>query len=156
MQSTNPALLTDFFRHALVGTALAWGLALAAPAQAQIKGLEIIAPANPGGGWDTTGRALGRALQDAGVASSVTFENKGGAAGALGLAQFVNASKGDGNAMLVMGALGGALWAMIPALCKTKFGANEILTSLMLVYVADLIMDYLVRGPWRDPWGSCG
>ncbi|HMJ44244.1 MAG TPA: ABC transporter permease [Pseudolabrys sp.] len=56
-------------------------------------------------------------------------------------------------AMLVMGALGGALWAMIPALCKVKFGANEILTSLMLVYVADLIMDYLVRGPWRDPKG---
>lgn len=56
-------------------------------------------------------------------------------------------------AMLVMGALGGALYAMIPALCKVKFGANEILTSLMLVYVADLIMDYLVRGPWRDPNG---
>ncbi len=56
-------------------------------------------------------------------------------------------------AMLVMGALGGALYAMIPALCKVKFGANEILTSLMLVYVADLILDYLVRGPWRDPNG---
>ncbi|RDV03768.1 ABC transporter permease [Undibacter mobilis] len=56
-------------------------------------------------------------------------------------------------AMLVMGALGGALWAMIPALCKTRFGANEILVSLMLVYVADLILDYLVRGPWRDPKG---
>jgi simple sugar transport system permease protein len=56
-------------------------------------------------------------------------------------------------AMLVMGALGGLLWAMIPALCKVRFGANEILTSLMLVYVADLIMDYLVRGPWRDPKG---
>ena len=56
-------------------------------------------------------------------------------------------------AMLVMGALGGALWAMIPAICKVRFGANEILTSLMLVYVADLIMDYLVRGPWRDPKG---
>jgi len=56
-------------------------------------------------------------------------------------------------AMLVMGALGGALWAMIPALCKTRFGANEILTSLMLVYVADLILDYLVCGPWRDPKG---
>jgi ABC-type uncharacterized transport system permease subunit len=56
-------------------------------------------------------------------------------------------------AMLVMGALGGALWAMIPALCKMRFGANEILTSLMLVYVADLILDYLVRGPWRDPKG---
>jgi simple sugar transport system permease protein len=56
-------------------------------------------------------------------------------------------------AMLVLGALGGALWAMIPALCKVRFGASEILTSLMLVYVADLFMDYLVRGPWRDPNG---
>src|SRR6201991_5173361 len=56
-------------------------------------------------------------------------------------------------AMLLLGALGGALWAMIPALCKVRFGASEILTSLMLVYVADLFMDYLVRGPWRDPNG---
>src|ERR1700733_6954861 len=56
-------------------------------------------------------------------------------------------------AMLALGALGGALYALIPALCKVRFGASEILTSLMLVYVADLGMDYLVRGPWRDPKG---
>src|SRR6266550_392489 len=56
-------------------------------------------------------------------------------------------------AMLVLGALGGALYALIPAVCKVKFGASEILTSLMLVYVADLFLDYLVRGPWRDPKG---
>ncbi len=56
-------------------------------------------------------------------------------------------------AMLVLGALGGALYALIPALCRVKFGASEILTSLMLVYVADLFLDYLVRGPWRDPAG---
>lgn len=56
-------------------------------------------------------------------------------------------------AMLVLGALGGAAYAMIPALCKVRFGASEILVSLMLVYVADLILDYLVRGPWRDPKG---
>jgi ABC-type uncharacterized transport system permease subunit len=56
-------------------------------------------------------------------------------------------------AMLVLGALGGALYALIPAICKVKFGASEILTSLMLVYVADLFLDYLVRGPWRDPNG---
>ena len=56
-------------------------------------------------------------------------------------------------AMLVMGALGGALYALIPAICKVRFGASEILTSLMLVYVAELILDYLVRGPWRDPHG---
>src|SRR5437868_8369316 len=56
-------------------------------------------------------------------------------------------------AMLVLGALGGAAYALIPALFKVRFGASEILTSLMLVYVADLILDYLVRGPWRDPKG---
>ena len=56
-------------------------------------------------------------------------------------------------AMLVLGALGGALYGLIPAICKVKFGASEILTSLMLVYVADLFLDYLVRGPWRDPKG---
>jgi ABC-type uncharacterized transport system permease subunit len=56
-------------------------------------------------------------------------------------------------AMLILGMVGGALYALIPALCKVKFGASEILTSLMLVYVAELVLDYLVRGPWRDPHG---
>jgi general nucleoside transport system permease protein len=56
-------------------------------------------------------------------------------------------------AMLVAGAVGGALYALIPAFCRVRFGASEILTSLMLVYVADLFLDYLVRGPWRDPNG---
>ncbi|MGY3563857.1 ABC-type uncharacterized transport system permease subunit [Bradyrhizobium sp. USDA 4463] len=55
--------------------------------------------------------------------------------------------------MLVLAAAAGALYALIPAVCKVKFGASEILTSLMLVYVADLLLDYLVRGPWRDPNG---
>jgi general nucleoside transport system permease protein len=55
--------------------------------------------------------------------------------------------------MLILGALGGALYALIPAVCRVYFGASEILTSLMLVYVANYGMDYLVRGPWRDPQG---
>ena len=55
--------------------------------------------------------------------------------------------------MLVLGAIGGALYALVPAICRVYFGASEILTSLMLVYIADLGMDYLVRGPWRDPQG---
>jgi general nucleoside transport system permease protein len=56
-------------------------------------------------------------------------------------------------AMLLLGAAAGALYALIPAICRVRFGASEILTSLMLVYVADLFLDYLVRGPWRDPAG---
>ncbi|MCO5733735.1 ABC transporter permease [Rhizobium sp. SSA_523] len=55
--------------------------------------------------------------------------------------------------MLVMGAIGGALFAAIPALLKTRFNTNEILVSLMLVYIAQLFLDWLVRGPWRDPKG---
>src|ERR1700746_487386 len=56
-------------------------------------------------------------------------------------------------AMLILAAAAGALYALISAICKVRFGASEILTSLMLVYVADLLLDYLVRGPWRDPNG---
>ena len=55
--------------------------------------------------------------------------------------------------MLVLGMLGGAAYAAIPAFLKTRFNTNEILTSLMLVYVAQLFLDWLVRGPWRDPQG---
>ncbi len=56
-------------------------------------------------------------------------------------------------AMLLLGVLGGMAWAAVPALLRNRFGANEILTSLMLVYVAQLLLDWLVRGPWRDPAG---
>ncbi|MBF7688233.1 ABC transporter permease [Acinetobacter rathckeae] len=55
--------------------------------------------------------------------------------------------------MIVMGALGGALWGLIPALLKTHFNAEETLTTLMMNYVAMFILLYLVGGPWRDPNG---
>jgi simple sugar transport system permease protein len=55
--------------------------------------------------------------------------------------------------MMILGILGGMAYGAIPALLQTRFGANEILTSLMLVYVAELILDWLARGPWRDPAG---
>ncbi|MBM6595678.1 ABC transporter permease [Microvirga pudoricolor] len=55
--------------------------------------------------------------------------------------------------MLILGVVGGALYGLIPAFLKTRFGVNEILTSLMLVYIAQLTLDYLARGPWRDPKG---
>jgi len=55
--------------------------------------------------------------------------------------------------IVLAGVAGGALWALIPALLKTRANTSEILTSLMLVYVADKLLDYVVRGPWRDPAG---
>ncbi|MEO0543850.1 MAG: ABC transporter permease [Pseudomonadota bacterium] len=55
--------------------------------------------------------------------------------------------------MLIMGVAGGAAYATIPALLKARFHTNEILSSLMLVYVAQLFLDWIVRGPWRNPEG---
>ena len=55
--------------------------------------------------------------------------------------------------MLILGMVGGAAYAAIPAFLKARFNTNEILTSLMLVYVAQLLLDWMVRGPWRDPKG---
>jgi simple sugar transport system permease protein len=56
-------------------------------------------------------------------------------------------------AILVAGVLGGMAWAAIVALLRDRFNANEILVSLMLVYVATLLLGYLVYGPWKDPAG---
>ncbi|MDB5890980.1 MAG: hypothetical protein JWP47_1811 [Polaromonas sp.] len=101
------------FLKSMAALAAGGALPLSALAAANVK---MMIPANPGGGWDTTGRALGKALQDSGAASSVTYDNRGGAAGALGLAQFVNGSKGDPNALMVMGAvmLGGLITGKPP------------------------------------------
>jgi simple sugar transport system permease protein len=56
-------------------------------------------------------------------------------------------------AMIVAAGLGGMLCAAIPALLRSRFNASEILVSLMLNYVAQLALSYLVYGPWRDPQG---
>jgi len=55
--------------------------------------------------------------------------------------------------VLIGGVLGGMVWAAIVALLRDRFNANEILVSLMLVYVAELLLSYLVYGPWKDPKG---
>ncbi|WP_288252682.1 ABC transporter permease [uncultured Hydrogenophaga sp.] len=56
-------------------------------------------------------------------------------------------------AAILAGMLGGMLWAGITALLRDRFNANEILVSLMLVYVAVQVLNYLVYGPWKDPGG---
>ncbi|MDO8376486.1 MAG: tripartite tricarboxylate transporter substrate binding protein, partial [Aquabacterium sp.] len=123
----------DTFLKSLAALAAAGTLPMSAQAAANLK---MMIPANPGGGWDGTGRALGKALQDAGVADSVTYDNKGGAAGAIGLAQFVNSAKGDGNAMLVMGAvmLGGIITGK-PPVSLTQATPLARLTSEYNVFV---------------------
>jgi putative tricarboxylic transport membrane protein len=98
MQHTRRSLAGLLAAGALVALALD-----AAPASAQVKGLDIIAPASPGGGWDQTARAIQAALQDAGIASGVQVQNISGAGGTIGLAQFVSSKKGKGNSVLVGG-----------------------------------------------------
>ena len=82
---------------------LALALSLVAAAATAQPNLKMMIPANPGGGWDQTGRNLAAAMQSAKLVSGVQFENKGGAAGTIGLAQFVNSAKGDPNAVMIGG-----------------------------------------------------
>jgi simple sugar transport system permease protein len=56
-------------------------------------------------------------------------------------------------AVLLAGIVGGMLWAGIVALLRDRFNASEILVSLMMVYIADMVLGYLVYGPWKDPAG---
>jgi putative tricarboxylic transport membrane protein len=151
----------DTFLKSMAALAAAGALPMSAWASANIK---MMIPANPGGGWDGTGRALGRALQDAGVASTVTYENKGGAAGVIGLAQFVNGSKGDPNALLVMGAvmLGGIITGK-PPVSLTDATPIARITSEYNVFVlpADSpfktmkdVIEQMKKDPASVKWGG--
>lgn len=79
-----------------------------------------------------------------------------GAVFASGVAIYTDGMEGAWilPAMILAGALGGALWGAVPALLKTRFNAEETLTTLMLTYVATYLLSYLVSGPWRDPGGA--
>lgn len=75
------------------------------------------------------------------------------AGGAAGLAVYPAEGVWILPMMAIAGALGGALWGLIPAILKIKFNANEILVSLMLVYVATDFLRGMVSGPLRSPDG---
>ncbi len=150
----------DQFLHALAAAAAAGLLPLSARAGANLK---MMIPANPGGGWDTTGRALGKALLEAKAADSVSYDNKGGAAGALGLAQFLN-QKGDPNAMMVMGAvmLGGIITGRQPV-TLTQCTPLARLTSEYNVFVLPAnspfksmaeVVAQLRKDPGSVKWGG--
>jgi len=143
--------------------ALAAGSSLSLPSLAAAN-IKMMIPANPGGGWDTTGRALGKALQDSGAASSVTYENKGGAAGIIGLAQYANATKGDGNSLMVMGAvmLGGIITGK-PPVSLDKVTPIARLTSEYNVFVVPAnsplktmkdVVEQMKKDPGSVKWGG--
>ncbi len=151
----------DTFLRSMAALAAIGALPLSARANANLK---MMIPANPGGGWDSTGRALGKALQDAGVAASVNYDNKGGAAGAIGLAQFVNANKGDANAMMVMGAvmLGGIITGKPPvslsqatpiARLTSEYNVFVLPASSPLKTMKDVV-EQLKKDPGSVKWGG--
>jgi putative tricarboxylic transport membrane protein len=98
-----------FSRRQFLGTTALGAGALGLPglvgeAQAQaIDSLKIFVPANPGGGWDQTARSIEQAMKAGGLIKSAQITNKGGAGGAVGLPEFVNQWKGQGNALMVAG-----------------------------------------------------
>jgi putative tricarboxylic transport membrane protein len=93
VQHTRQQPSARWSRRVVLGTAIACGLvAAAAPALAEIRSLEIIAPAGPGGGYDQLARAAQEVLEKHGLASGVQVTNIPGAGGTIGLAQFVTKS----------------------------------------------------------------
>ena len=104
----------DSFLKSLAALAAA-GAATGAWAQPGTN-LKMLIPASTGGGWDTTGRALGQALLDAKQAATVSSENKPGAAGVLGMGPFIARDRGDASQLMVMGAvmLGGLIGSRWP------------------------------------------
>ena len=96
----------DLLRSAALLSATASPLSLAAinPANAQsVDLLKIFVPAAPGGGWDQTARTIEQVLRATGAVKGVQITNVGGAGGAVGLPQFLNQWKGQGNALMVAG-----------------------------------------------------
>ena len=151
----------DTFLKSLAAMAAAGALPNLAWAGSNVK---MMIPANPGGGWDGTARALGEALRDAKVADTVTFENKGGAAGAIGLAQFYNASKGDPDALMMMGQvmLGGIITGK-PPVSITQVTPIARLTTEYNVFVLPAnspfntmkdVVEQLKKDPGSVKWGG--
>jgi putative tricarboxylic transport membrane protein len=89
-------------------------LAFAGAALAQPSELKIMAPAAPGGGWDQTARSMQQALTQAGIVKSAQVTNVPGAGGTIGIVQFVNGAKGDGNQLMVTG------YVMVGAILTNK------------------------------------
>ncbi|WP_396270938.1 Bug family tripartite tricarboxylate transporter substrate binding protein [Ideonella sp.] len=109
----------------------------AGPAPVPLPVLRVLIPGNAGGGWDQTGRALGAAIQAAGLAQKVEYENKGGKGGTIGLADFVERFSSDPAALLVGGmVMVGAIAASRPKVTLAQVTPLARLTSDYMVLVS--------------------
>ncbi len=123
---------------------LAWALAGPAFAQTPLE-LKIIAPAAPGGGWDTASRSLQQVLTATGAAKSVQVVNIPGAGGTVGLAQFANTAKGDGNQLMTMGSV------MVGAVLTNKSPVTlESVTPLARLTADPLVIVVPAKSPYKN------
>ena len=151
----------EFWRQASVALAVAV-LAWANPARA-LDQLYIMAPAAPGGGWDSTARAMQESLQAAGIVRAVQVENVTGAGGTIGIAQFVK-RRGDGRALMATGlVMAGAIltnkapvtFAHVTPIARLtqEWQAIAVLRNSDLKTVADLVQR-LKTNPGAVSWGG--
>ena len=119
------------YSAALLSTPFA---AIANPPQRLGTQLRIVIPANPGGGWDQTGRALGAVLTSSGMVDKVVYENIGGKGGTIGLAEYTKRYGSDPNSLLIGGMV------MVGALALNKKSAE----LQQVQPLARLTSDYLV------------
>jgi putative tricarboxylic transport membrane protein len=126
--------------------------------------LKMLIPANPGGGWDTTGRALGKAIVEAKAADAVQYVNKGGAGGIIGLAQFTTSTRRDPNALMVMGAvmLGGIIMGEPPVRLQACTPIARLTSEYNVFAVPadsrfrtmDQVVAQLKKDPGSIKWGG--
>jgi putative tricarboxylic transport membrane protein len=123
-------------RGAAAATSL-WAAGAFAQKATSLPELRIVIPANPGGGWDQTGRALGTALQTTKLVDRVVYENIGGKAGTLGLAQFVERYSATPNTLLISGmVMLGGIALQRPAIDLSRVtGIAELTSDYMVVAV---------------------
>jgi len=124
-------------RQVLKGSAAAaslWATGAWAQKIEALPELRIVIPANPGGGWDQAGRALGTALQTTKLVEHVQYENIGGKAGTIGLAQFVERYSSSPNTVLIAGmVMLGGIALQRPAVDLARVASIAELTSDYMV-----------------------
>ena len=132
--------------------------------QPAVAGLTIIAPAAPGGGWDQLAREMQREIERQALARTVQVENVPGAAGTIGLAQFIDGRRGDGNALLVNGLvmLGAILWNQSPVSLTQVTPIARLTGEFEIVAVPagsphrdmQSLVEALRRNPAAVSWGG--
>ena len=147
-------------KHFLIASLLAGAIALPAAAADYM----VVAPANPGGGWDQTARSLQTVMQEEGISKSVQVQNVPGAGGTIGLAQFASQQKGNPNALIVGGyvMVGAILTNKAPVTLKDvtpiarltgEYEAIVVPASSDIKTIADLVAQ-LKKEPGSVSWGG--